>query len=212
MSTERLTTKEENERQYRIIDQMATMHSLLRDAYERLAFWLNTSLIGTSLFLCVFAFVGDDVFRSYQFEPSTARFVFGIIAVVVLILSITEFRVDWRAQAVKHAAAVRRLSLLKTKYRVNFAETNSDDLERNTELTAEYDRVTSELPAIPEHAFNKLKAEYQFKRILSQRISAYPKTPERFLRIQLRCEGISEAWRGRSKASAEKTKGGTDAS
>ena len=37
------TTKAENERQYRVVDQMLTMHALYRDALQRRAFWLNTS-------------------------------------------------------------------------------------------------------------------------------------------------------------------------
>jgi hypothetical protein len=186
-------TKEENERQYRVIDQMLTMHSSFRDRMERRAFWLNTALIGSSLFLAVFAFVGDDLLRSLSLDPAMTRFVLGLVAVLVLIFSITEFRVDWRSVAGKHAEAVSRLATLKAKYRKSFTETGGGDPEKNAILTSEYDNIMSSLSAIPDRWFNALKTEHQYKRLLSERISRCPKTPRWFLRIQLRIEGIRDA-------------------
>jgi hypothetical protein len=189
------TTKEENERQYRVIDQMLTMHSSFRDRMEWRAFWLNTMLIGSSLFLSVFAFIGDDLLRSLGLDPAMTRFVLGLVAVLVLICSITEFRVDWRSVAGRHAEAVFRLSSLKAKYRKSFTETGGNDVKSNSTLTSEYDNVMSSLSVIPDRWFNTLKAEHQFKRLLSERISRSPKTPRWFLRLQLRIEGIREAFR-----------------
>ena len=59
-STKNDSTKWENERQYKLIDQLLSMHASLRDKYGRRAFWLNTAQIGISLILCVFAFVGPN--------------------------------------------------------------------------------------------------------------------------------------------------------
>lgn len=187
------TTKEENERQYRVIDQMLTMHSSFRDRMERRAFWLNTALIASSLFLAAFAFVGDDLLRALGLDPALTRFVLGLVAVVVLICSITEFRVDWRSVAGRYAEAVSRLATLKAKYRKSFTETGGDDQKKNAILTSEYDNMMSNLPSIPERWFNALKAEHRFKRLLSERISQCPKAPSFFLRLQLRIEGIREA-------------------
>jgi len=186
-------TKEENERQYRVIDQMLTMHSSLRDRMERRAFWLNTVLIASSLFLTVFSFVGDDLLRALSLNPVLTRFVLGLVAVVVLICSITEFRVDWRSAAGKHSEAVSRLARMKAKYRQSFTDTGGNDPQTNTILTSECDNMMSNLSTIPDRWFNVLKAEHRFKRILSERISQCPKTPRCFLRLQLRIEGIQEA-------------------
>lgn len=184
--------KWENERQYSVVDQMLTMHSSYRDRMERRAFWLNTALIAVSVFLTVFAFVGDNLLVLIRLDPVWTRFLLGIGAVVVLIVSITEFRVDWRSVAGRHSEAVSRLVVLKAKYRKCFAETGGDDPRRNGRLTAEYARVMASLPAIPDRWFNKLKAEHQFKRLLSERITKYPKAPRWFLQCQLRMEGIRE--------------------
>lgn len=193
MSDEASTTKQENERQYGIIDQMLTMHSSYRDRMELRAFWLNTSLVALSLFLAVFAFVGDDLLRVLGSDPAIARLVLGLAAVVVLICSITEFRVDWRFVAGGHAKAVSMLAAMKAKYRKSFTETEGNDPKKNARLTSEYDKTMSILPAIPDRWFNKLKAEHQFKRLLSERISLCPKAPKWYLWCQLRLEGIREA-------------------
>ena len=192
MIDEQYATKEENERQYRVVDQMLTMHSLLRDRMERRAFWLNTVLIASSLFLTVFTFVGDDVLRALNLDPALTRFVLGLIAVVVLICSITEFRVDWRSVAGRHAEAVSRLARMKAKYRQSFTDTGGNDPLMNTLLTSECDNMMSNITTIPDRWFNVLKAEHQFKRLLSERISQCPRTPIWFLKLHLRIEGIKE--------------------
>lgn len=186
------TSKEENERQYRVIDQMLTMHSLLRDRMEQRAFWLNTALIASSLFLTVFTFVGDDVLRALNLDPALTRFILGLVAVVVLICSITEFRVDWRSVAGRHAEAVSRLARMKAKYRQSFTDTGGNDPLMNTLLTSECDNMMSNISTIPDRWFNVLKAEHQFKRLLSERISQCPRTPIWFLKLHLRIEGIKE--------------------
>jgi hypothetical protein len=192
MIDEQIVTKEENERQYRVVDQMLTMHSLLRDRMERRAFWLNTALIASSLYLTVFTFVGDDLLRKLDLDPARTRFVFGLITIVVLICSITEFRVDWRSIAGRHAEAVSRLTRMKAKYRQFFTDTGGNNPQMNKILTSECDNMMSNISTIPDQWFNVLKAEHQFKRLLSERISQCPKTPIWFLRLQLRIEGIKE--------------------
>ena len=186
-------SKQENERQYNVIDQLLSMHSTLRDKYERRAFWLNTIQIGISLFLCVFAFVGDNVLTSLEYEPAMARFVLGFSAVIVLLLSITEFRVDWRGIGSRHVDAAECLSRLKARYRKAFSESEGNDPKKNICLMTQYDKTMANLQPIPERYFNQLKADYQFKRILSLRLSQNPKIPIWFLRIQIRLEGISAA-------------------
>ena len=187
------STKQENERQYKLIDQLLSMHSSLRDKYQHRAFWLNTAQIGISLFLCVFAFVGDNVLRSLGFEPAMARFIIGFSAVIVLLLSITEFRVDWTAVGARHVEAVEYLAELKAKYRKAFGESGENDSKKNFRLTTEYEKTMAILPPIPERYFIQLKADHQFKRILSRRLSQNPAVPKWFLRIQLRLEGMCAA-------------------
>ena len=133
--------------------------------------------------------------RVLGLDPAITRFLLGLAAVGVLICSITEFRVDWCSVAGRHAEAVSRLAPLKAKYRKAYAETGGSDPSKNARLTSEYDKLMNSLPPIPDRRFNALKAEHQFKRLLSERISQCPKAPTWFLRLQLRSDGIREALR-----------------
>ena len=198
------STEQENERQYKLVDQLLSMHASLRDKYERRAFWLNTAQIGISLFLCVFAFVGDDVLRSLGYHPPMARFVLGFSAVIVLMLSITEFRVDWKAIGSRHVNAVEYLSSLKAKYRKAFNESAGRDSNKYSRLTTEYQQTMAILPPIPERHFIQLKADHQFKCTLSKTLSHNPKAPGWFLRIQLRLEGMRTALKREETNRADK--------
>lgn len=190
---ENIRSKKENERQYQVIDQMLSMHSCLRDKHTRWAFWLNTFLIGVSLFLCVFSFVGDDQLALLVDRPKEARVIVGFFAVIMLILSITEFRVDWKAAGSNHSNAASHLSSLKAKYRKAFAESAGNDCEKNAHLTTEYDQTMKVLTPIPDRYFSKLKADHLFKRNLSQRVSQNPNAPVWILRLQLRLQGFCAA-------------------
>ena len=165
-STDAYSTKEENQRQYKLIDQLLSMHSSLRDRFERRAFWLNTLQIGVSLFLSVYAFVPDDAIRMLGFDPSKGRYFLGTLAVIVLLISITEFRVDWKAVGSRHSEAARHLAELKAKYRKAYSESAGEDSEKNSRLSADYDRLMALVPPIPEQYFIRLKASHRFKVLL----------------------------------------------
>jgi hypothetical protein len=66
-------TKDENERQYRLIDQLLTMQSALRDRYARRAFLLSSGLLAFSIFLNAFVFVDDKVFSAIGIRPELAK-------------------------------------------------------------------------------------------------------------------------------------------
>ncbi len=184
------TTADENQRQYELVDQLLSMHSSLRDRYQGRAFWLNTFQIAVSLFLSVFAFVGDDTLLAFGYGPTITRFLLGYSAVIALTLSIAEFRVDWKVVGSRHANAAAQLAGLKARYRKAFTGSPGGDSSVQTGLTTEYDKTVAMLPTIPERHFVKLKARHQFKRLLSQAISHNPKVPRWFLCLQLRLEGV----------------------
>lgn len=192
-TTDENTSKEENERQYTLIDQLLSMHSSLREKYERRAFWLNTIQIGASLFLSVFAFVPDDVISSLSYDPAKGRYLLGVSAIIVLLISITEFRVDWKSVGSKHSEAARHLAELKAKYRKAFSEAAGEDRGRNSKLAIDYDRLMALLPPIPEQYFIRLKANHRFKICLSDRVSRNPKAPVWFLWLVLRLKGMRAA-------------------
>lgn len=188
--------EDEHARQYRVVDQMLTMHSLYRDILSRRAFWLNTTLVALSLVLAVFSFVEDSLLRVLGFEPEVTRFVVGGLAVGVLIVAITEFRVDWQSVAGRHADAARRLAEMKALYRQYKTREKLGDSDVEPKLADEYHRLMEMLPAIPDRWFNRLKANHCYKVALSKRVSQYPTTPVWMMRLMLRVEGIREVFKG----------------
>ena len=188
---------EESCRQYRVVNQLLSMHSMLRDEYARRAFFLNTAQIGVSLPLCAFSFVDDRVLRTLGADPSVSRVVVGSAALALLLLAITEFRVDWRGVAARHSDAVTRLARLKAQYRSAQARDVSGEEER---LTGEYVATMELLPAVPERRFNRLKARHQFKVALSRQIDANPLAFQWFLWWQLRLSGLGRALHRRRRS------------
>jgi hypothetical protein len=177
----------ENERQYRIIDQLMTAHAVLRDRYARRARILNIGLLSLAIALNGFVFAGDDFLRIiFGDDPARAKALLGLVSIGLLTLSIVEFRVDWEEQSRSHSEALGRLGRLKAKYREAQSNKTPDCFD---ELTRDYASTMEALPSIPERSFAKLKAHHQFKRALSEQISKYPTVPAVFLAIRLRWKG-----------------------
>lgn len=174
----------ETKRQYRLVDQLLSMHADVRDIFERRAFALNTALIGTSLVLSVLAFVGEEVLALLGGDARLTRLQLGSVALVLLLLSIAEYRVDWKGAASRHNEAAKRLGQLKAFYRRSCWSSEAE------ELTREYETTMELIPAIPERWFTRLKARHLFKRALSEQLSANPRTFEWLLRVRLRFQGL----------------------
>jgi hypothetical protein len=135
-------------------------------------------------------------------DPLRVRIAFGLTAIIVLVLSIIDLRVKWKETATNYGGAAQQLGNLKGKYRNLYATTHGADPKKNARLGREYARVMKTLPPIPDRLFNRLKADHNFKKALSQRISANPRAPEWFLRLQLRAGGIRQALRGEKRYGA----------
>lgn len=181
--------EKENDRQYRVMDQMITMHSVLRDRYRRRAVILHCVLLAVSIVLCACVFVGDEILLALRLKPDTARIGIGVAAVVVLLISIIQLRVDWQRRSQSHADAVERLSRLKSAYRESRTQGQRTPQEFSA-LSKEWSMTMEYLPPIPEHQFCQLKAKHLFKIRLSQRISENPEVPFILLRARLRWEGF----------------------
>lgn len=181
----------ENEREYRLIDQLMTAHAVLRDRYCRRGRALSVLLVSLSLGLNAFVFTTEDllkrIFLGYISEP---KIFVGFISVGLLILSIIGIRVDWEGRSRSHAEALERLGRLKARYRE--ARASEPNPETQTELSKEYARTMELLPPIPEQLFARLKACHQFKRLLSRELDSHPGVPAWILALRLRWRSIRD--------------------
>lgn len=195
---DRLKEGTEVERRYLVVDQMVSMHSILRDRYKRRAIVLNTSQMGVAIFLAAFAFVDDAAFIAWELQPDRARIVIATAALAILAFSVVEVRADWRGMSERHADAVRRLVPLKAKYRQRVDRGHVDD-----DLDTEYTRVMNEVVPIPDKLFVPLKALHHYKKRLSTEISENPGVPRWILSIRLRVRSTRSMLSVRSSGAAD---------
>jgi hypothetical protein len=186
-----MSREPENEREYRLIDQLMTAHAVLRDRFCRRARALSVLLLSLALALNAFVFTNEDmlkrVFFGYIAEP---KIFIGFISIGLLILSIVGIRVDWEGRSRSHAEALERLGRLKARYRE--AHASAPNAEIQSELGREYARTMELLPPIPEQLFTRLKAYHQFKRLLSRELDSHPGVPAWILGLRLRWRAIRQ--------------------
>lgn len=175
---------QENQRQYRIIDQLMTAHAVLRDRYHRRARTLNISIFSLAIALNGFVFATDDILKViFPGHADAARIGLGITSIALLILSVVELRVNWEGQARSHIEALNRLGELKARFRECHADGNQHAYQQ---LSRDYALTMKELPPIPERSFAALKAYHTYKRLLSVEISKHPGVPQIILSTRLR--------------------------
>jgi hypothetical protein len=180
----------ENARQYRIIDQMLSMHSSLRDRYRMGALIMSCALLTSGVVLNACVFIDDATLTTLGLRPGNAKVAIGLASIAVFLISIIELRVDWGGIASSHKRAVEKLSNLKARYRQHFDPANKNNPVADHELSGDYERVLGDLPPIPEADFYRLKGHHLKKKLLSERISQNPGAPLLLLKLQILLQAI----------------------
>ena len=177
-------------RQKRVVDQMLTSHSLLRDRYRRRARLLNLVLLVLGVALCALTFASTDNLSSIGVSPPTADFLLRVVAVAVFLISLIEARLNWSGLASIHGDAADRLFRIKQKHRELLDASGELDSDQIANLKKEYLVVHSNLPEIPERHFLQLKAKHLRKVGLSRRLDTSPGRPVWLIKWDLFREGL----------------------
>jgi hypothetical protein len=183
-------TKEEHDREYRVVDQMISMHVYIAQTKKSQALLLSCGLLFASAIACGFTFADDATIRMLGIGPGRERLVMGVSSLFLFGLSVVELRVDWGGTARAHADASKRFSILKAKYRLAQASLLPDKQPLWLELSKEYTETMASVAEIPEKSFAKLKAHHHYKVELSRIIDKHPGVPMIFLTIGLRTKAI----------------------
>jgi len=183
-------TIEELKRQYRVVDQMITMYSVLRDQFTRKAIYLTLGILGSSIVLVACTFLPQAALKFIGISPFTTTVILGAFSSLILFLSIAELRVDWKEQSRQYGDAADRLADLKLKYRNPLASSAGIIDAIVNDLTQEYEATFSSLPRIPDRQFLTLKSYHQRKVKLSQMIDKAVGCPVWLLRVRLLKEGL----------------------
>lgn len=182
-------TDREVKRQYRVVDQMLSMHSALRDRYARRGKALTLGILGCSVLLCTVTFLPDDALNPIDISPSASRFLIGGFSSIVFFLSLLGVLVNWGDVSRQHGEAAQLLARLKHKYR-KVLRGDVVDPDACAALSDEFVSLTPGLPRIPESQFTSLKADHLLKIRLSQMIDTHAGCPVWLLRLRLMWQGI----------------------
>lgn len=174
-----------NDREYRLLDQMATMHAELRDRARRVALTLTISTLCGSVVATAFAFAGGDDQISIAGIEAKRSTILGWFAVVVFVITLVDLVLDRRSTARGHSDAVRALTDLGAEYRSRSEESG--------ELSRRYRETVQHVPPIPERDFNRLKARHLRKVEVSKTLSRYPGLSERQARSLVRDSAARKA-------------------
>jgi len=166
-------------------NQMATMHSRLRDHYA----WWNSA---TNIFLLVFsacllsiAFISEDFLqRTTSISPDTFTWINGITATANFSMSLVLLAWQPAEKAAAHAQAIKHYA--KTRYEIKRLEAKPDQLtEDNIKTLEEFYFDTRDLPGISEKQFLPLKQWHLLKVALSKELDANPYQPLWFLKLKM---------------------------
>lgn len=186
------TSRRENERQYRVLNQMLTAHSTLRDRFARRSKALRICLFCSAIAVSGFAFADEKLFQHVGMTPEAVKLAVGVTSLFVLALSVVELLVGWERTAALHEEATRRLSALKLRYRQAHTKYGGKNVRVNEGLTKEWGRLNENLPSINDQQFLRLKHRHQIKRQLSELAEQNRQVPYLFLVLYFYASGI---WR-----------------
>jgi len=184
-----MLTPKEFRRKRRVLDQMLTGHSLLRERYERRALLLSLVTIALSIVATSIAFLSGESTFSILGVQARAQIWIGALTLILFFLALVDLLVRWRQRSGAHADAVQRLGRLKSLFRV---ATIQDDVVVATgvNLSVEYDRTMEQLPAIPEKLILWVKSEHLRKVQVSKLLDTHAGAPVWYLNCLAYLQGI----------------------
>jgi hypothetical protein len=163
---------EELRRQRRLIDQGLTMQARLRDQDQVIGTMLLCAILVLSVIGAASAFAGPDHLVTIIGIRTASTTWLGWVSICTFALVLVELVLDRRGSAQRHADAVRVLGSLKAEYRVPPAA--GEEIAAAARISERYAQAMESIPAVPERAFNRLKAAHLRKVEVSKLLSEQP--------------------------------------
>src|SRR5260370_7958462 len=97
-------------RQFRVLDQTLSMHTVLRDRYGRRALVVDALLLACSVVFCAAAFASDQVLALLGRSPEHVRYLLRAFSVAAFMLFLVSLSAYWNGKAASHRAAPPKVS------------------------------------------------------------------------------------------------------
>lgn len=177
-------SKDEYRRKFRVLDQMLTAHSALRDRYTGRSRTLTLLIVALSVAATAVAFVSGEKKVSIGIFSWHLQELAGLLTVVIFVLALVDLVVDWRGESWAHDDAAKRLGELKLRFRG--ATIGQEVVDTGgVDLAGEYERTMNAIAPIPDRHFLALKAKHKRKIAVSQMLDTEPGAPIWLLRLRL---------------------------
>jgi hypothetical protein len=184
--------KNELERQFRLLGQMLTMHSVLVSRFSRLALMLDVALLAASVVFCATTFVSDDFFSSIGLTPKIIRLLLGIFSLLAFFAALVSLRVDWKASEARHKEAASKLGSTLALFRQTRNRSGGWAASSAADLNSKYWETMNGITPIPNRLFAPLKAKHLRKIEISMLLDSHSGIPIWFLRFLLFSRSIKK--------------------
>jgi hypothetical protein len=164
--------REEIKRQSRLVDQITSMQSALRDWDRGFGTSLVCVVLIASLIGVAFAFAGGGQTVSILGVHAHRVTWLGWLAILTFALTLIQLVLDPRGAGRRRAQAVEALAALKGEYRISAAAGQAEETAER--LSQRYEAVMGSVPEVPNLLFNRLKAGHLRKVEISKILSGQP--------------------------------------
>ena len=179
-------------RQFRVLDQTLSMHTILRDRYATRGLIIDIVLLACSVIFCATTFARDDVFTQFGLSPQNVRYVLGVASIAAFFASLTALRVDWKGKSARHRDATQKLTSVLALFRETRQEDGTWPQDRGAELHQAYWEVMNNVIEVPTSSFVGLKSRYLRNVEVSKMLDSMPGCPVFMLKLILFCRSISK--------------------
>ncbi len=161
-----------------------SMHSSLRDKYNRLSQILNITLFISAIILNSLVFASSEYLMKLSLFNKDIELIIGLASIAVFFVSILLLIVKWDQKSASHEEAKNQLSHLLNECREIISSPEKISETQVTQFSKKYSQINSMLIAIPEGSFNRLKHKHLQKVALSKYISDHHNSPYLITRIK----------------------------
>ena len=180
-----MDTDNELKKTFHKVDLSITMHSNLRDEYGRRSFLLDLLFLVLSALIAFLAISKQIILEQLLPKSLQSDTSLSILALIILIASIIQWRVGWKEKSSKHEEAVKTLSRYKHELSKTLGATKSvsDNVLKNQLSLYQY--ANDSIIKIPENQFLKLKKKHKAKVEISRLLDKYPCANVNILKFKL---------------------------
>jgi len=197
---------DEIERMFRVTDQMATAHSILRDRLRSRALIVEVCLLLGSAGLTTLALLDPSSVQAFLKTDISVSLLRALVGLFTFTASIVQLKVDWRGRGGLHARTVEFLVALKHELGRAKLESETHERQRLFELArARFELIGALTPPIPDREFIALKRQHRLKVEVSRILDQHPGTWAWLARLRITIRDNC-GWLRTRKAAGESTK------